>query len=130
MVRNLDKGRTHLLDVDMVHQDQRVFCRGDQLDSYGQVPTGARIALLIHQVSRQREQLPEREWQWMTIFRLPGSVAQSSPSYLLACEVEPRNRASNRPPRRLLKVLQSRYSLQANKRQVRHVRANHGQARH
>src|SRR6266567_7542946 len=111
MARNLDRGRTPLLDVDMVHQDQRETCRGDQPDSHGQVPTGARIALLIHRVSRQREPLPEREWQWMTIFRLPGYVAQPPPLYPLVLEEEPHNRASNRLPRKLLRVLQSRYSL-------------------
>src|SRR6266568_6141729 len=129
MVRNPDKDRTHLLDADMVHQDQRVFCRGDQPDSHGQAPTGARIALLIHWVSRQREPLPEWVWQWMTIFRLPGYEVQPAPVCQLPLEEEPRNRVSNRLPRRLLRGLRSRYSLQDKKMQVRHVHANRGQAR-
>src|SRR5205814_603121 len=108
----LDRGRTHLLDVDMVHQDQRVIYKGYEPDNHGQVPTGACIALWIHQVSRQREQLAEQVWQWMTRFHLQGYVVRPSQLYPQVLGEEPRNRASNHLPRRLLRVLQSRYSLQ------------------
>src|SRR2546427_11549025 len=125
-VRNPDRDRTHLLDADMVHQDQRVYCRDDQLDIHGQEPIGARIALLIHRVSRQRGQLPEQVWQWMTRYHLQGSLVLPTRVRLLPLEEEPRNQVSNHLLRRLLRVLQSRYSLQDKKMQVRHAQANRG----